>query len=188
MTVILLNCVTLGLYQPCADVPCSSPRCMVLEAADHAIYAYFAVEMLIKVLAMGFIGQRTYLADGWNRLDLFIVIAGCVTYTLGSKAAHTSAMKYDKANLEHTQLALILFSQFSAAVVHHKANDGVADAIRARFKYDTALSGVVLVCAVYSLTHSRSVVSNTKTTLDTVVVYSVHFCRSISHVKSNQVK
>jgi len=78
MTVILLNCVTLGLYQPCADVPCTTARCHVLEAADHAIYAYFAVEMFIKVLAMGVIGEHTYLADGWNRLDLFIVIAGSV--------------------------------------------------------------------------------------------------------------
>ena len=78
MTVILLNCVTLGLYQPCADVPCARPRCYVLEAADHAIYAYFAVEMCIKVLAMGLVGQHTYLADGWNRLDFFIVIAGSV--------------------------------------------------------------------------------------------------------------
>jgi len=40
-------------------------------------------------------------------------------------------------------LAVVLFSQLSAAVVHHKANDGVLYAIRARFKYDTALSGVV---------------------------------------------
>jgi len=78
MTVILLNCVTLGLYQPCADVPCTTPRCHVLEAADHAIYAYFAIEMCIKVLAMGLIGEHMYLADGWNRLDLFIVIAGSV--------------------------------------------------------------------------------------------------------------
>jgi len=45
--------------------------------------------------------------------------------------------------LSHTQLALVLFSQLSAAVVHHKANDGVVDAIRAWFKYDTALSAVV---------------------------------------------
>jgi len=74
MTVILLNCVTLSLYQPCADVP------DVVEVADHAIYAYFAVEMCIKVLAMGLAGQRTYLADGWNRLDFFIVIAGSVAY------------------------------------------------------------------------------------------------------------
>jgi len=113
MTVILLNCVTLGLYQPCADVPCSSPRCLVLEAADRAIYAYFAVEMLIKVLAMGFIGQRTYLADGWNRLDLFIVIAGCVIYSCSvcSKGARTCATNKTKQTetTGHDFLRVILF-------------------------------------------------------------------------------
>jgi len=42
----------------------------------------------------------------------------------------------------HTQLALVLFSQLSAAAVRHKAKDGVVYAIRAWFKYDTALSAV----------------------------------------------
>jgi len=50
------------------------------------------------------------------------------------------------------------FSKLSAAVVHHKANEGVAWAIRARFKYDTALSGVVQAPTAYSLTHSSSAV------------------------------
>jgi len=36
-----------------------------------------------------------------------------------------------------------VFSQLSAAVVRHKANDGVVYAIRAWFKYDAALSAVV---------------------------------------------
>jgi len=45
--------------------------------------------------------------------------------------------------LNHTQLALVLFSQLSVAVVRHKANDDVVYAIRAWFKYDTVLSAVV---------------------------------------------
>jgi len=36
-----------------------------------------------------------------------------------------------------------VFSQLTAAVVRHKANDAVVYAIRAWFKYDTALSAVV---------------------------------------------
>jgi len=36
-----------------------------------------------------------------------------------------------------------VFSQLSAAVVRHKANDGAVYAIRAWLKYDTALSAVV---------------------------------------------
>ena len=36
-----------------------------------------------------------------------------------------------------------MFSQYSAAVVRHKANDSVVYAIWAWFKYNTALSAVV---------------------------------------------
>jgi len=36
-----------------------------------------------------------------------------------------------------------MLSQYATAVVRHKANDGVVYAIRAWFKYDTALSAVV---------------------------------------------
>jgi len=47
-------------------------------------------------------------------------------------------------SLNRTQLALVMFSQFSAAVVRHEPNDGVVTyATRAWFKYDTALSAVV---------------------------------------------
>jgi len=42
--------------------------------------------------------------------------------------------------------------QLSAAVVRHRANDGVVYAIRAWFKYGAALSAVVTLqqCSVYS--------------------------------------
>ena len=43
---------------------------------DDVIYAYFLVEMLIKMVAMGVYGEGTYLAESWNRLDFFIVAAG----------------------------------------------------------------------------------------------------------------
>jgi len=79
MLVILINCITLGLYQPCSDdIDCTSTRCRVLDAFDRAIFAFFAVEMCVKVVAMGLVvgGRRTYLGDGWNRLDMFIVLAG----------------------------------------------------------------------------------------------------------------
>jgi len=53
-----------------------------------------------------------------------------------------------------------VFSQLSAAVVHHKANDAVVYAIRAWLKYDTALSAVVYARTAYSLTRSSSAVSS----------------------------
>jgi len=80
MGIILLNCVTLGMFQPCADMFCTSTRCRILEAFDHLIFVFFALEMCVKVFAMGLWGKKAYLGDTWNRLDLFIVIAGFVLY------------------------------------------------------------------------------------------------------------
>ncbi|KAK0396995.1 hypothetical protein QR680_001935 [Steinernema hermaphroditum] len=83
MGVILLNCITLGMYRPCEDGPhCNTYRCQVLSLIDHTIFSYFALEMVIKVVALGFTGPAAYLSDTWNRLDFFIVIAGCAEYLL----------------------------------------------------------------------------------------------------------
>ncbi|CAD5216929.1 unnamed protein product [Bursaphelenchus okinawaensis] len=83
MMVILLNCFTLGMYRPCEDGPdCNTYRCFVLGLVDHMIFCYFAAEMVIKVVALGFSGENAYLSDTWNRLDFFIVIAGIAEYLL----------------------------------------------------------------------------------------------------------
>lgn len=46
------------------------------QAFDDFIFAFFAVEMVIKMVALGLFGQKCYLGDTWNRLDFFIVMAG----------------------------------------------------------------------------------------------------------------
>jgi hypothetical protein len=78
MLVILFNCITLGMYQPCNDQPCLTTRCILLNYVDHLIHVFFVVEMTVKIVAMGFYGKETYLAESWNRLDFFIVVAGFV--------------------------------------------------------------------------------------------------------------
>ena len=75
ISIILLNCVTLALFQPC-EKQCNTVRCLWVTIADHCIFAFFAFEMCIKMIAMGVFGKGTYLADAWNRLDCFIVITG----------------------------------------------------------------------------------------------------------------
>ncbi|KRY93557.1 Voltage-dependent T-type calcium channel subunit alpha-1H [Trichinella pseudospiralis] len=84
MMVILINCVTLGMYKPCDEdmelAICNTTRCITLSVIDHLVFAFFAVEMIIKIIAMGFYGPDTYMSDTWNRLDFFIVIAGCAEY------------------------------------------------------------------------------------------------------------
>ncbi|XP_036861567.2 voltage-dependent T-type calcium channel subunit alpha-1H isoform X1 [Manis javanica] len=93
MLVIMLNCVTLGMFRPCEDLECRSERCSTLEAFDAFIFAFFAVEMVIKMTALGLFGQRCYLGDTWNRLDFFIVVAGMMEYSLDGHNVSLSAIR-----------------------------------------------------------------------------------------------
>ncbi|KAM9494664.1 voltage-dependent T-type calcium channel subunit alpha-1H isoform 1-T1 [Clarias gariepinus] len=93
MLVILLNCVTLGMFQPCEDVQCQSEWCVILQAFDDCIFAFFAVEMVIKMIALGIFGSKCYLGDTWNRLDFFIVMAGMLEYSLDGHNASLSAIR-----------------------------------------------------------------------------------------------
>nr|XP_043906331.1 voltage-dependent T-type calcium channel subunit alpha-1I isoform X1 [Solea senegalensis]XP_043906332.1 voltage-dependent T-type calcium channel subunit alpha-1I isoform X1 [Solea senegalensis] len=91
--VILLNCVTLGMYQPCENIDCTSDRCQILQAFDAFIYIFFALEMVIKMVALGIFGRRCYLGDTWNRLDFFIVMTGMVEYSLDLQNINLSAIR-----------------------------------------------------------------------------------------------
>uniref|UniRef100_A0A668RKD0 Ion transport domain-containing protein n=1 Tax=Oreochromis aureus TaxID=47969 RepID=A0A668RKD0_OREAU len=93
MMVILLNCVTLGMYQPCENIDCSSDRCQILQAFDAFIYIFFAMEMVVKMIALGIFGRRCYLGDTWNRLDFFIVMAGMVEYSLDLQNINFTAIR-----------------------------------------------------------------------------------------------
>ncbi|XP_045772342.1 voltage-dependent T-type calcium channel subunit alpha-1G-like isoform X3 [Maniola jurtina] len=93
MLVILLNCVTLGMYQPCVDDQCITNRCKILQVFDDIIFAFFTLEMTIKMVAMGVYGHGTYLADSWNRLDFFIVMAGALEYALNVENINLSAIR-----------------------------------------------------------------------------------------------
>jgi len=83
MFVILINCVTLAMYNP-LDPQCISTRCQVLEHVEHVVFAFFFAEMVIKMLAMGVTGKKGYLQDKWNRLDCFIVVIGLIEKVIKS--------------------------------------------------------------------------------------------------------
>uniref|UniRef100_A0A670KBK5 Voltage-dependent T-type calcium channel subunit alpha n=1 Tax=Podarcis muralis TaxID=64176 RepID=A0A670KBK5_PODMU len=93
MMVILLNCVTLGMYQPCDDMDCLSNRCKILQVFDDFIFIFFAMEMVFKMVALGIFGKKCYLGDTWNRLDFFIVMAGMVEYSLDLQNINLSAIR-----------------------------------------------------------------------------------------------
>ncbi|XP_054622546.1 voltage-dependent T-type calcium channel subunit alpha-1G isoform X3 [Dunckerocampus dactyliophorus] len=93
MLVILLNCVTLGMFHPCEDIDCNSERCKILQDFDDFIFAFFAIEMVIKMVALGIFGKKCYLGDTWNRLDFFIVLAGMLEYSLNLQNVSFSAVR-----------------------------------------------------------------------------------------------
>ncbi|UJR33723.1 hypothetical protein I4U23_021150 [Adineta vaga] len=100
MFVILLNCITLGMYQPCAHhtavqltKKCDTARCIWLQGTDYFIFGFFTIEMCIKMTAMGIFGKGTYLAETWNRLDCFIVVAGLVESLIPGDNLSLSAIR-----------------------------------------------------------------------------------------------
>ncbi|XP_069056149.1 voltage-dependent T-type calcium channel subunit alpha-1G isoform X1 [Pleurodeles waltl] len=93
MLVILLNCVTLGMFHPCEDMVCDSQRCIILQGFDDFIFTFFAVEMIFKMVALGIFGKQCYLGDTWNRLDFFIVLAGMLEYSLDLQNVSLSAVR-----------------------------------------------------------------------------------------------
>nr|XP_043870993.1 voltage-dependent T-type calcium channel subunit alpha-1G-like isoform X1 [Solea senegalensis] len=93
MLVILLNCVTLGMFHPCEDSQCDTERCRILQDFDDFIFAFFAIEMVIKMVALGIFGKKCYLGDTWNRLDFFIVLAGMLEYSLNLQNVSFSAVR-----------------------------------------------------------------------------------------------
>ncbi|KAM7334110.1 hypothetical protein ACRRTK_007430 [Alexandromys fortis] len=72
----------------------SRPRSWCLRTAfDDFIFAFFAVEMVVKMVALGIFGKKCYLGDTWNRLDFFIVIAGMLEYSLDLQNVSFSAVR-----------------------------------------------------------------------------------------------
>ena len=76
LIVIFLNTIILALYDP-YDIVQLRPVSVKRNAFDwisKAFSIFFAIECVIKILALGFcVGRRTYLSDSWNYLDLTVV-------------------------------------------------------------------------------------------------------------------
>jgi hypothetical protein len=83
LALILLNTLQLAMYDP-FDIPALKPVSPFRDGMDvlaKFFSAVFLAECLVKVLALGFfVGRHTYLDDGFNYLDLFIVIIGMLDF------------------------------------------------------------------------------------------------------------
>eukprot|EP00050_Salpingoeca_kvevrii_P014645 m.38383 g.38383 ORF g.38383 m.38383 type:complete len:1677 (-) comp5887_c0_seq1:4731-9761(-) len=76
LLMILLNCASLAVQDPTEEDDVG--RNKFLNDAEYVFVAVFGLEMVIKVIASGFIwcGPQSYLRNSWNVLDFFIVVLG----------------------------------------------------------------------------------------------------------------
>jgi hypothetical protein len=78
---IVLNSILLGIYQQRAtkDEDHYWLNDFIDNQADHALWAIFTVESVLKIIAWGLIcGKNTYLKDPWNILDFIVVMSGLI--------------------------------------------------------------------------------------------------------------
>lgn len=71
MLVILLNCVTLGMFHPCEDIDCDSERCKILEVRLPVTLFAHILEREIKVQVDRSTSVQNYFKDS---RDMFLKI------------------------------------------------------------------------------------------------------------------
>ena len=75
--IILVNCMFLALDKE-VDVVTKN-----IEYIDMIFLILYTVEMVMKVIAMGFVTRPySYLRDSWNILDFVVVILGLISFVI----------------------------------------------------------------------------------------------------------
>jgi len=78
LVLIMVSSLMLALDNPLDDP--NSTKVKILGSIDYIFTFCFTIEMLSKILTMGFLFQkRTYLRDPWNILDFFVVVISLLT-------------------------------------------------------------------------------------------------------------
>lgn len=72
---IVLNCIILAINDP-LDPERVSTRNRIIDESELYFTIIFTIELLLKVVAMGFFGKNSYLADRWNWIDFIVVVTG----------------------------------------------------------------------------------------------------------------
>ena len=57
-------------------VTAGSVRNNISAKSEEYFTFFFLVEFVIKVTALGFIGDQAYMSDSWHWLDFIVVVAG----------------------------------------------------------------------------------------------------------------
>ncbi|CAM9274822.1 unnamed protein product, partial [Heterosigma akashiwo] len=80
---IMVSSISLALDDPLMD-PAGSKK-QALSALDNILNVSFTVEMVLKIVALGFAGQpRAYLRNNWNVLDFVVVCISLVSWAFSN--------------------------------------------------------------------------------------------------------
>lgn len=77
---IAITTINLALESP-LDNPKNNKKLNVLNIIDYAMNAIFTIEMILKILAHGFLlnGPQSYLRNSWNIIDFLSVISSLLS-------------------------------------------------------------------------------------------------------------
>jgi hypothetical protein len=83
LAAICFNSILLGLvdYSELDSDGDPSPdlwRNHLISSSELCFTLLFTLEAVLKIAAMGFIGQHSYLRNPWNVIDFTVVVSGCV--------------------------------------------------------------------------------------------------------------
>jgi Ion transport protein len=85
LTIIMINSIFMAMDNPTSDD--DSELAGVLRIADNVFTVLYTIEMLIKVVANGFlIGKNAYCKSGWNLIDLTVVVTGWIAFGSSSSS------------------------------------------------------------------------------------------------------
>ena len=89
LIVILANTAVLAMEDPKATT--QSPFLIML---DDVFLALYTIEMVFKIVGLGFIcGPKTYLKDAWNILDFIIVVSAYFSMMMSGSSVNLSALR-----------------------------------------------------------------------------------------------
>ena len=82
LALIIITSVTLAIESPLKDP--ESTEVKVLSIIDLITTIIFTIEVMIKVIANGFMcnGRKSYIRKSWNILDFFIVTFALIQLSL----------------------------------------------------------------------------------------------------------
>ncbi|XP_037051066.1 muscle calcium channel subunit alpha-1 isoform X2 [Bradysia coprophila] len=81
---IFANCIALAVFTPYPFTDSNATNA-ALESVEYVFLVIFTTECVMKIIALGFMMHPgSYLRNGWNLLDFFIVVIGMISLILQS--------------------------------------------------------------------------------------------------------